>query len=72
MVCAGAKYPNITLFACDGNSDDLDVPIRAIFNDAAFSAANNVCSLNSINVSRKGLKYFVNFDNGVLLDDVFQ
>lgn len=36
----------------EGNSDELDEPIKAVFADVAFVQRHNVMSLNSINWSR--------------------
>lgn len=38
--------------AVEGNSDELDEPIKAVFADVAFVQRHNVMSLNSINWSR--------------------
>ena len=37
---------------CEGGSDDLDVPIDALFHDAAARSEFNLGSLNSVNVVR--------------------
>lgn len=36
----------------EGNSDELDEPIKAVFADVAFVKKHNLMSLNSINWSR--------------------
>lgn len=38
--------------AVEGNSDELDEPIKAVFADVAFVEKHNLMSLNSINWSR--------------------
>ena len=38
--------------AVEGTSDDLDVPIKAVFGDRAFVKEHNLCSINSINWAR--------------------
>lgn len=43
---------NIHCFEVDGTSDDLDVPIRKIFEDETFCRAYNVISANSVNLVR--------------------
>ena len=44
------KY--ILLFIVDGTSDDLDIPIKEVFLDAAYVKKHNLCSINSINWAR--------------------
>lgn len=44
------------VFAVEGTSDDLDVPIKAVLNDHAFAAANGLCSINSINLARVAIQ----------------
>ena len=44
--------PNVKVFACEGTSDDLDVPIRKVFADTSFVTRHNVLGLNSLNVGR--------------------
>jgi hypothetical protein len=44
--------PNVHVVGVDGTSDDLDVPIRNVFNDAPFCAEHSIMSANSINVAR--------------------
>ena len=36
----------------DGTSDELDMPLLKLFQDASFRAAHNLGSFNSINVAR--------------------
>ena len=36
----------------EGNSDEIDEPIREVFDDPEFVRAHGVCSLNSINWAR--------------------
>merc|ERR1740128_889157 len=43
---------NVHNFGVDGSSDDLDVPIKAVFADLEYTEANNLCSINSINWAR--------------------
>ncbi|XP_008069921.1 threonine synthase-like 2 [Carlito syrichta] len=43
---------NIRVFGVEGNSDELDEPIKAVFADTAFVKKHNLMSLNSINWSR--------------------
>ena len=43
---------NVHCFGVDGSSDDLDVPIKAVFADHEYTANNNLCSINSINWAR--------------------
>ncbi|XP_024408114.2 threonine synthase-like 2 isoform X4 [Desmodus rotundus] len=43
---------NVRVFAVEGNSDELDEPIKAVFADVAFVKKHNLMSLNSINWSR--------------------
>eukprot|EP01135_Chromosphaera_perkinsii_P006046 Nk52_evm6s385 gene=Nk52_evmTU6s385 len=43
---------NVHVYACDGTSDDLDMPIKNVFNDAPFAKENNLCVVNSINWGR--------------------
>ena len=38
--------------AVDGSSDDLDAPIKAVFDDQAFADQHRLTSINSINVAR--------------------
>jgi threonine synthase len=43
---------NVHVFACEGTSDDLDVPVKAILTDKDFSKKHNIGSINSINLAR--------------------
>ena len=43
---------NVHCFAVDGSSDDLDIPIKAVFAEPEYVAENNLCSINSINWAR--------------------
>ena len=43
---------NVHCYAVDGTSDDLDVPIKAVFADPEYVAEHNLCSINSINWAR--------------------
>ncbi|XP_073906251.1 threonine synthase-like 2 isoform X2 [Castor canadensis] len=43
---------NVHVFGVEGNSDELDEPIKAVFGDVAFVKKHNLMSLNSINWSR--------------------
>jgi len=43
---------NVHNFGVDGSSDDLDVPIKAVFADPEYVAKHNLCSINSINWAR--------------------
>ena len=43
---------NVHVVGVDGTSDDLDIPIRLVFEDTAFSAEHGIMSANSINVAR--------------------
>ncbi|XP_057599236.1 threonine synthase-like 2 [Hippopotamus amphibius kiboko] len=43
---------NVRVFGVEGNSDELDEPIKAVFADVAFVKKHNLMSLNSINWSR--------------------
>lgn len=43
---------NVHVFGVEGNSDELDEPIKALFADEAFVQRHNLMSLNSINWSR--------------------
>ena len=43
---------NVHCYAVDGTSDDLDVPIKAVFSDPEYVAKHNLCSINSINWAR--------------------
>ncbi|XP_025783131.1 threonine synthase-like 2 [Puma concolor] len=43
---------NVHVFGVEGNSDELDEPIKAVFADVAFVKKHNLMSLNSMNWSR--------------------
>ncbi|KAM6202352.1 threonine synthase-like 2 [Rhynchocyon petersi] len=43
---------NVHVFGVEGNSDELDEPIKAVFADEGFVKEHNLMSLNSINWSR--------------------
>ncbi|XP_053315355.1 threonine synthase-like 2 [Spea bombifrons] len=43
---------NVHVFAVDGTSDELDVPIKKLFADAAFVKKHNLMSTNSVNWAR--------------------
>ncbi|XP_045406003.1 threonine synthase-like 2 isoform X2 [Lemur catta] len=43
---------NVHVFEVEGNSDELDEPIKAVFADVAFVKKHHLMSLNSINWSR--------------------
>ena len=43
---------NVHCFAVDGNSDELDVPIKAVFACPQYVEENRLCSINSINWAR--------------------
>ncbi|CAL8321974.1 unnamed protein product [Lota lota] len=43
---------NIHVFAADGSSDDIDVPLRRLFADQELVKAHGLMSLNSVNWSR--------------------
>ncbi|XP_028829754.1 threonine synthase-like 2 [Denticeps clupeoides] len=43
---------NIHVFAADGSSDDIDVPLRRLFADQDLVKRHGLMSLNSVNVSR--------------------
>ncbi|XP_042638661.1 threonine synthase-like 2 [Orycteropus afer afer] len=43
---------NVHVFGVEGNSDELDEPIKAVFADVGFVKEHNLMSLNSINWSR--------------------
>lgn len=44
--------PNVTVIGVDGNSDELDRPIKAVFDDKSFTAQHRITSINSINLVR--------------------
>ena len=37
---------NVHNFGVDGTSDDLDVPIKAVFADTGYVDKHNLCSIN--------------------------
>ncbi|XP_012672808.2 threonine synthase-like 2 [Clupea harengus] len=43
---------NIHVFAADGTSDDIDVPLRRLFADQDLVRQNGLMSLNSVNMAR--------------------
>ncbi|XP_071827200.1 threonine synthase-like 2 isoform X3 [Apostichopus japonicus] len=43
---------NVHVFGADGNSDDIDEPIRALSLDQEFRHRHNLGSMNSINIAR--------------------
>ena len=43
---------NVHCYAVDGTSDDLDVPIKAVFSEPEYVAEHSLCSINSINWAR--------------------
>jgi len=43
---------NVHCFGVDGSSDDLDVPIKAVFADIDYTEKHSLCSINSINWAR--------------------
>jgi len=43
---------NVHCFGVDGSSDDLDVPIKAVFADLEYTKNHHLCSINSINWAR--------------------
>lgn len=53
MTTVDSPLKNVHVVACDGTSDDLDVPILRMFDDdKAFAAEYKLCSINSVNVIR--------------------
>lgn len=44
--------PGVQVFAAEGTSDDLDVPIKSLFTDQSYVDRFQLCSINSINVLR--------------------
>lgn len=49
---ASDSYPLLSPLTVEGNSDELDEPIKAVFADVAFVKKHNLMSLNSINWAR--------------------
>jgi len=47
-----SPHDNVTVYAAEGTSDEMDVPVKALFADAAFVARHRLLSINSINVGR--------------------
>ena len=43
---------NVHNFCVEGTSDDLDVPIKAVFADADYVEKHNLCSINRKNKLR--------------------
>lgn len=43
---------NVDIFRVEGTSDDLDEPIKSVFQDEKYTKENNLCSINSINWAR--------------------
>ena len=62
---------NVHVFACEGTSDDLDIPIKHVFNDAKFASDNNLCVVNSINWGRVMMQ-IVHFFYGFVLAKKFR
>ena len=52
QIVSGEEFKNVTIFALDGGSDDIDVPIEAIFGDPKFSEDFRIGTVNSVNVCR--------------------
>ncbi len=52
MTIAGEEAPHVHVIGVEGTSDDLDVPIQALFNDIPFRKAHHLGSLNSVNIVR--------------------
>lgn len=48
--------PKAHVFAVEGTSDDLDVPIKTVLSDSSFVSENSLCSINSINLARVTLQ----------------
>ncbi|XP_053219036.1 threonine synthase-like 2 isoform X2 [Podarcis raffonei] len=46
------KKKHVTILVAEGNSDEIDEPIKELFADEDFSRRHNLMSLNSINWSR--------------------
>ena len=52
MTSVGERSNNVTVIGIDGTSDDLDVPMEAIFNDVEFKRQHSIGSVNSVNICR--------------------
>lgn len=52
MTVPAATVSNVEAWGVDGSSDDLDVPLAKLFQDAAFREKYNLGTLNSINFGR--------------------
>ena len=52
MTVPAIENENVRVVGVDGTSDDLDVPIEAIFADVSFKQKYNVGSVNSVNICR--------------------
>lgn len=52
LLIAALLSPPLSRMTVEGNSDELDEPIKAVFADVAFVKKHNLMSLNSINWSR--------------------
>ena len=53
MTTARSEHNNVHVVACDGTSDDLDVPILECFEkDPDFARKYKLCSINSVNIIR--------------------
>lgn len=67
---------NVLVFEVEGNSDDLDKPIKECFSDPKFTEENNLCSMNSINWVRilvQTIHYFyAYFKVAVNLNDIVE
>ena len=64
MTVAGEEADNIQVFGVEGTSDDLDVPIEAVFSDTAFKKKQCLGSVNSVNICRvlaQSVHYFYAF-----------
>ena len=52
MTTVGEVEDNVKVIAIEGSSDDLDVPIEALFADLAFKEKYNLGGVNSVNICR--------------------
>ncbi|KAG5180030.1 tryptophan synthase beta subunit-like PLP-dependent enzyme [Tribonema minus] len=52
QMLAQAGAANATVIACEGTSDDMDIPCAQVFEDAAFARDNHIGTVNSVNVLR--------------------